>query len=102
MTEGLKHSENPWMPTAEQSSRMAEFDKNVSLMSESIVMVDGIEASEMSQSRHYHVDVSSGGKLGLSERAFSAAGAAFLSAILVNPLDVVKVHVPCFCLFNFS
>lgn len=25
------------------------------------------------------------------ERAFSAAGAAFLSAILVNPLDVVKV-----------
>ena len=29
--------------------------------------------------------------LNLPERAFSAAGAAFLSAILVNPLDVVKV-----------
>lgn len=30
-------------------------------------------------------------KLGIGERAFSAAGAAFLSAIIVNPLDVVKV-----------
>lgn len=30
-------------------------------------------------------------KLGLGERAFSAAGAAFLSAVIVNPLDVAKV-----------
>lgn len=29
--------------------------------------------------------------MGFSERALSAAGAAFLSAILVNPLDVAKV-----------
>lgn len=29
--------------------------------------------------------------LSFGERAFSAAGAAFLSAILVNPLDVAKV-----------
>lgn len=93
MAEGLKHSENPWMTTAEQSSRMAEFNKDVSLMSESMVIVDGVEASEISQTRTHHLDVSSGGKLGLPERAFSAAGAAFLSAILVNPLDVAKVHV---------
>ena len=29
--------------------------------------------------------------LGIGERVLSAAGAAFLSAIIVNPLDVVKV-----------
>ena len=29
--------------------------------------------------------------LGFGERAVSAAGAAFLSAIIVNPLDVAKV-----------
>jgi solute carrier family 25, member 39/40 len=30
-------------------------------------------------------------ELGMYERAFSAAGAAFVSAIIVNPLDVAKV-----------
>lgn len=30
-------------------------------------------------------------QLGFGERAFSAAGAAILSAIIVNPLDVAKV-----------
>ena len=29
--------------------------------------------------------------LSFGERAFSAAGAAFLSAVIVNPLDVAKV-----------
>lgn len=41
--------------------------------------------------------------LGFGERAFSAAGAAVLSAVLVNPLDVAKVYLsisPCFY-FNF-
>lgn len=33
--------------------------------------------------------------LGITERAFSAAGAAFFSVIIANPLDVAKV------LFNF-
>lgn len=32
-------------------------------------------------------------KLGFTERAFSAAGAAVLSAIIVNPLDVAKVSL---------
>lgn len=32
-------------------------------------------------------------KLGIGERAFSAAGAAFLSAIIVNPLDVAKTRL---------
>lgn len=87
----LKHSVNPW--AAEQSSRIAEFNKDVSLMSGAMVTVDGIEASEITHTSNRDVDISSGEKLGLYERAFSAAGAAFLSAILVNPLDVAKVHV---------
>lgn len=40
-------------------------------------------------------------KLGLTERVFSAAGAAFLSAVILNPLDVVKVHVSFLCLMLF-
>ncbi|KAH0902532.1 hypothetical protein HID58_042035, partial [Brassica napus] len=36
-------------------------------------------------------------KLGLTERVFSAAGAAFLSAVILNPLDVVKVGDLCLC-----
>ncbi|KAL9671009.1 hypothetical protein QQ045_008572 [Rhodiola kirilowii] len=36
---------------------------------------------------------SADGKLGLGERASSAACAAFLSAIIVNPLDVVKTRL---------
>lgn len=31
--------------------------------------------------------------LGFGERAFSAAGAAVLSAVIVNPLDVAKVSI---------
>lgn len=34
--------------------------------------------------------------LSFGERAFSAAGAAVLSAVLVNPLDVAKVYLPYF------
>jgi len=33
-------------------------------------------------------------ELGMFERALSAAGAAFVSAIIVNPLDVAKVGPP--------
>lgn len=93
MAEGLKQSGNPWMDTDEVSSRAAEFNKDVSLMSESVSIVDGLEAPKASENRSHRLDVSSGGQLGFTERALSAAGAAFLSAILVNPLDVVKVYI---------
>lgn len=40
-----------------------------------------------------HIDTNSDTQLRIEERAFSAAGAAFLSAIIVNPLDVAKVSI---------
>ena len=70
----------------DQSSRV-EIDKAVSLMTDSMVT----EAIVASHSQRPRLNSASDGQLGLAERAFSAAGAAFLSAILVNPLDVAKV-----------
>ncbi|KAL6581457.1 Carrier protein, mitochondrial [Orobanche minor] len=93
MTEELKHSANLWMNTADQSSIIANFSTDVSLMPQPMGIVDGIEASGISHAQNRHSGVSSDEKLGVSERALSAAGAAFLSAILVNPLDVVKTRL---------
>ena len=41
-------------------------------------------------------------KLSLSERALSAAGAAVISAVIVNPLDVAKVVILSFLINSFS
>ena len=38
--------------------------------------------------------------LGFGERAFSAAGAAAISAVLVNPLDIAKVEQSAYMLYN--
>lgn len=90
-----KQMQNPWMTreseSEEQPSRV-EFDgRCVSLISESMVVSEGIEASRSHFDSQPPTNNTSAGKLGFPERAFSAAGAAFLSAILVNPLDVAKV-----------
>lgn len=86
--EESKQMQNPWI---EQSSGV-EFDGHcVSLISESMVVTEGIEASNSHSDSQPHSNKTSGRKLGFPERAFSAAGAAFFSAILVNPLDVAKV-----------
>lgn len=64
-------------------------------------MIDGAEPG-LSVPHPRHSNCKSDWKLGLAERAFSAAGAAFLSAIIVNPLDVVKVitmHAPIYRFF---
>ncbi|KAM3684735.1 hypothetical protein ACJW31_11G065700 [Castanea mollissima] len=65
---GSRPSLASWVTAATTSTRV-DFEGNVSSMSKSV--------SDMN--------------LGFGERAFSAAGAAAISAILVNPLDIAKV-----------
>ncbi|GFS32139.1 manganese tracking factor for mitochondrial SOD2 [Actinidia rufa] len=87
MVEESKHTQNPWI-SVEQSSRV-QIDKTVTFMTESI----GAEAIGASNPQPNRSKSTSDGQLGLPGRAFSAAGAAFLSAIIVNPLDVAKTRL---------
>ncbi|TQD94628.1 hypothetical protein C1H46_019873 [Malus baccata] len=64
----LERAQNPWMSTEQTQSVGAD-----------------VSAAQPPSTSHW--------QLGVAERAFSAAGAAFLSAIIVNPLDVVKTRL---------
>ncbi|XP_018721035.2 mitochondrial carrier protein MTM1 isoform X3 [Eucalyptus grandis] len=86
---GVAHSErtnDPWMNTDQSSSIL--IDSHNMLVLES--PVHGREMKEFSGAQDRPTTGASDEKLGFAERAFSAAGAAFLSAIIVNPLDVAK------------
>ncbi|KAG5558755.1 hypothetical protein RHGRI_008646 [Rhododendron griersonianum] len=89
MVEESEQTQNQWM-SIDQSSRV-EIDKTVSLMTEPMV-TEGIGATQP-QPQPRRSTTTSNDQLGVTERAFSAAGAAFLSAIIVNPLDVVKTRL---------
>jgi solute carrier family 25 protein 39/40 len=80
---GSRQNLPSWISAA--AANRVDFEGNVSSMSETMLKEGSSSSSEKGLS-----DVD----LGFGERAFSAAGAAVLSAILVNPLDVAKV-------FNF-
>lgn len=84
MVEESEQTQNQWM-SIDQSSGV-EIDKTVALITESMV-AEGIVAIQPRSG------TKSNDQLGVTERAFSAAGAAFLSAIIVNPLDVAKTRL---------
>lgn len=79
----------PTVPSWLSAASRVDFDGGASAANVSMpeaVFLDGREVSNHRQSNSL-----SDFDMGFTERALSAAGAAFLSAILVNPLDVAKV-----------
>ncbi|KAJ7959278.1 Mitochondrial carrier protein [Quillaja saponaria] len=80
-----ERTQNPWMNTEQTAA--VEIDRQGSLPSElSVTDRDGTgKAGPQPQT--------SDGELGIAERAVSAAGAAFISAVIVNPLDVAKTRL---------
>lgn len=105
MTVEAERTRNPWVGTPQNSGVLIKNGHDLSL-----VMIhdddndDGAAERGFSYAAQPHqpnptTTTTPDGKLGLGERAFSAAGAAFLSAIIVNPLDVVKVIFTFLCCF---
>lgn len=72
--------------SSDQSSSMG-IGSGVSLISEPMFRERNEASTSLTSNK------GSGGGLGFAEKSLSAAGAAFLSAVLVNPLDVVKVLI---------
>ncbi|MED6196803.1 Carrier protein, mitochondrial [Stylosanthes scabra] len=79
---------NPWMASS-SSSNQAPSIQSAELNAE-LPMLPESPSLQPSPSRRQASDAQ---KLGIGERAFSAAGAAFISAIIVNPLDVAKTRL---------
>ncbi|GKV31281.1 hypothetical protein SLEP1_g39988 [Rubroshorea leprosula] len=83
-----RRPENSWA-RSEQSSGVEMNGRDLSVLERILTDRDGCGVSD-SQAQQ-KTNNASDTQLGIAERAFSAAGAAFLSAIIVNPLDVAKV-----------
>lgn len=82
---GSRHGVPPWIGAA--AATRVDLDGNVSSVSENMFK-DGKKDEAVNRPKAI-ADFN----LSFGERVFSAAGAACLSAIIVNPLDVAKVHI---------
>lgn len=85
MADQSQQTQNLWL--GEEQSARVEIDHTVSLMT------DKLDIEVPNSTKTLSLCPNSDGELGIVERAFSAAGAAFLSAVLVNPLDVAKTRM---------
>ncbi|XVF50943.1 hypothetical protein PTKIN_Ptkin04bG0144300 [Pterospermum kingtungense] len=81
-----QQTQNPWM-CLEQCSRV-EINGHDLLITEPVITDRNESVPQV-----HHNNNASDSNLGIGDRAFSAAGAAFLSAIIVNPLDVAKIRL---------
>lgn len=96
---------NPWVSSEQQIDRVEIDGKDLSIIMPELSVLDrgdaGFEAAAAKRPDGERCKTTSDWKLGVAERAFSAAGAAFLSAIIVNPLDVAKVCFRFLVLLSF-
>ncbi|KAH9646621.1 mitochondrial carrier protein MTM1 [Citrus sinensis] len=86
-------TEHPWMSPEKTEINGRDLTITVLTVGDDRHERGGLAASQSNETTSNVSD----GKLGLGERAFSAAGAAFLSAIIVNPLDVAKMFADLRC-----
>lgn len=80
------HGRDSWIAAEDEAHTIDTHGRDSSML---VIESDGLRRSP-SPSQPLNENTSER-KLGFGERAVSAAGAAFLSAIIVNPLDVAKV-----------
>ncbi|KAH7519511.1 hypothetical protein FEM48_Zijuj08G0044200 [Ziziphus jujuba var. spinosa] len=80
-----RHSIPSWLSAA---ATRVDFEANPSKM-----LKDGNDGCSLEQHQHRSKPPLSDANLGFGGRVLSAAGAAVLSAILVNPLDVAKTRL---------
>ncbi|TXG71111.1 hypothetical protein EZV62_006046 [Acer yangbiense] len=86
-------TQNPWMSADQTTATAASVEINGREMALMELAASDEERTGFGASQANQATKALDVKLGFTERAFSAAGAAFLSAIIVNPLDVAKTRL---------